>query len=272
MGRRKGSRPQYEFAEQLGAKHVRLDETLMRTDAWQHLSLNGRCMLIELMRLHNGQNNGDIVLGIREAARRLDCSPNHAHKLLRELGEKGFVRCAKAGRFGLGDREASTWRLTIFGTLADRRPSAEYRTWKPPKPAAEAKHESHRQRPQDTNDATVTTVPVAPDDTPGRTPCNGHAAIGSLAGRTGCDTINIPSKEGTSSDMTGATGRCDIGALRKAFGSWVVDQPRGTSARVAREIGVTAGHLSSFRRGRYGLGRGPAQRLAALLKDTGSPK
>ncbi|WP_125182808.1 hypothetical protein [Minwuia thermotolerans] len=244
----------------------------MQTEAWQHLSLNGRCMLIELMRLHNGRNNGDIVLGIREAASRLGCSPNHAHKLLRELEDKGFLRRTKAGRFGLGDREASAWRLTMFGTLADRRPSAEYRTWKLPKPAAEAKHESHRQRPEDAHDATVTTVPDAPDDTVGRTPCNGHAAIGSLAGRTGCDTINIPSGEGAASDATGATGQCDIGALRKAFGSWVDDQPRGTSARVAREIGVTAGHLSSFRRGRYGLGRDPAQRLAALLKDAGLPK
>ncbi len=123
-------KPPYDGVEPLGAKHVRLHETLLRTDAWKALSANAKVMLIEIMRIHNGSNNGYIVLGVRAAAARLGCANNTAQKALKDLQEKGFLKRVNRGYFGLGDRESSTWRLTIFGTSNNKRPTAEFMTWK----------------------------------------------------------------------------------------------------------------------------------------------
>jgi Fe2+ or Zn2+ uptake regulation protein len=71
-----------------------------------------RSVLVELVRLHNGCNNGAIVLSARMAAKRCNISPASVARALQELADAGLVDCMSKGSFKLKDRNASTYRLT----------------------------------------------------------------------------------------------------------------------------------------------------------------
>lgn len=113
------------------SKHVRLYDWMMRSDAWQHLSHAARSLYIELERRHNGANNGDLHMSIREAADLLRCSKNHAHACFKELEAKGFIRPGQRGAFSLKQRHATTWILTTYGLPHDPRPTKEFMSWRP---------------------------------------------------------------------------------------------------------------------------------------------
>jgi Fe2+ or Zn2+ uptake regulation protein len=70
-----------------------------------------RAVLVELVRLHNGRNNGGIALGVRLAATRCNVSPATVARALQELGDAGLVDCIAKGSFRIKDRQASTYRL-----------------------------------------------------------------------------------------------------------------------------------------------------------------
>jgi Fe2+ or Zn2+ uptake regulation protein len=71
-----------------------------------------RAVLVELVRLHNGSNNGAIVLSARMAATRCNISPATVARALQELADAGLVDCVSKGSFKVKDRNASTYRLT----------------------------------------------------------------------------------------------------------------------------------------------------------------
>jgi Fe2+ or Zn2+ uptake regulation protein len=71
-----------------------------------------RAVLVELVRLHNGFNNGAIALGVRKAASRCNISPATVARALQELADAGLVDCTGKGSFRIRNREASTFRLT----------------------------------------------------------------------------------------------------------------------------------------------------------------
>ncbi len=114
-----------------GAKHVRLYWWLLDSAAYRHLSCYGRALLIEIIYRHNGENNGRVLMSVREAADRLGVVPNTALKALAELQDKGFIRLAKAGAFTLKRRHATEWTLTMF-TVGDNKPTKDFINWKPP--------------------------------------------------------------------------------------------------------------------------------------------
>ncbi len=95
-------------------KHVRLHRWLLRTAAWRNLSLAARCSLVELYDLFNGENNGDIFLGAREAAKRLGTGKDRALDALHELEERGFIRARRRGDFHWKAGMATQWVLSEF--------------------------------------------------------------------------------------------------------------------------------------------------------------
>lgn len=104
-------------------RHVRLHHWMLRTVAYKALSLAGKAALVELYGLYNGQNNGQIFMGVRQLAQRLDIAPNTAQKALRDLLDKGFTRIKQKGSFNLKSRHATEWILTEFeygGQLATK--------------------------------------------------------------------------------------------------------------------------------------------------------
>lgn len=76
-------------------KHVRFYDFMLRSEAWHHLSGNGCKLLMELARRHNGHNNGDIALSVREAAQVLRGGKDKARKTLAELQQLGFIKVSQ---------------------------------------------------------------------------------------------------------------------------------------------------------------------------------
>ena len=114
-----------------GAKHVRMYWWLLDCPAYRHLSCYGRALLIEFIYRHNGENNGRVLLSVREAANRLGVAFNTALKALAELQDKGFIRLVKAGSFNLKRRHATEWTLTMFA-VGDIKPTKDFMNWEPP--------------------------------------------------------------------------------------------------------------------------------------------
>ena len=110
--------------------HVRLYRWMMKTPAWQSLSVGPRSLLVELYNLYDGSNNGQLFLSIREAAKRLHVSPNTVSPWFDMLVEKGFIKVAQRGAFSLKSRHATSWTLTEF-PVEDDLPSKEFARWRP---------------------------------------------------------------------------------------------------------------------------------------------
>lgn len=81
---------------------------------------------------HNGKNNGEISMSVREAAERLNCSPRPAMNAFNELTEKGFIRPNQKGAFVWKQRHATTWIILEFpyGILLAKK---DFMRWKPKK-------------------------------------------------------------------------------------------------------------------------------------------
>lgn len=113
------------------AKHVRHYRYQLDCSAWRALSMTARCLEMELKALHNGSNNGDIFLSVREAAKRLGIAPSTAARAFDELEEKGFIRPKHKGDFRHKIRHATSWILTEI-EYAGQLPTKDFMRWQPP--------------------------------------------------------------------------------------------------------------------------------------------
>jgi hypothetical protein len=113
-----------------GEKHVRLHRWLLRSAAWHSLSLAARCALIELYDLFNGENNGQIFLGAREAAKRLGTGKDRALNALHQLEQRGFIRARRRGDFQWKTGMATQWILTEFD-FAGQPATKDFMRWGP---------------------------------------------------------------------------------------------------------------------------------------------
>lgn len=111
-------------------KHVRLHRWLLASPAWRHASLVERCLLVELYDLYNGENNGEVFMSVREAARRLGIGKNTAQRGLVALQGKGFIRVRQRGDFNWKSHQATSWILTEF--TCDGQPATrDFVRWRP---------------------------------------------------------------------------------------------------------------------------------------------
>lgn len=111
------------------AKHVRLYEWLLRSEAYRSLSVYSRALLVEVSRCYNGTNNGYIGLSVRQAALSLNCSDKPIRKAFAELQEKGFLKIKTKGGFNRKISHSTEWILTQHeydGKLATK----EFMRWK----------------------------------------------------------------------------------------------------------------------------------------------
>lgn len=111
-----------------GLPHVVLDSL-----AYQHLSLWGRAILIEIVRVMNGYNNGEIGISQRQIAERLRTSNfKSIGRAVAELMELGFIDVTTEGKWK--QRLARQYRLTFVntGSPGHYKPATnEYRNWTP---------------------------------------------------------------------------------------------------------------------------------------------
>lgn len=117
-----------------GQPFVMVPNYMFDSPAFRSLDRVARCLLLELIRRHNGHNNGEIALGQRDAAKAVGIS-----KLLtiatafRELEAKGFIEATAKGAFSNKLSRATEWRLTWL-EAGDRKPDKPFMRWVPDAP------------------------------------------------------------------------------------------------------------------------------------------
>lgn len=98
---------------------VMLDNYVFDCIAFRTMKAGPRALLFELIRLHNGRNNGSIALGARAAAVLLGANKDTANKYFGVLVERGFIAPTRPGGFNMKDpesRRSTEWRLTWIKT------------------------------------------------------------------------------------------------------------------------------------------------------------
>jgi len=91
---------------------VMLDRWLLHHDAFRSLSCHARALILELLDRFRGDNNGRIVLSVREAAERLGVSKETVTWTFRELMALGFVKVMRGSSFDLKTKLAREFALT----------------------------------------------------------------------------------------------------------------------------------------------------------------
>jgi hypothetical protein len=115
------------------AKHVRLYDYLLTSDAYLSLSCPARALLIEIARVYDGTNNGRLALSVRSASQRCGIAKDTATRAFRELSERGFIECESPGAFSFKQRHAAEWRITwrrcdVSGVV----PGNQFKQWRAP--------------------------------------------------------------------------------------------------------------------------------------------
>ena len=86
-------------------------------------------MLIEVMSLHNGANNGRIGLSSRQAAAGCNINKDTANKAFKRLVQLGFLKQTFEGSFDYKVCHSPTWEVTEF-EVRGRVPTKDYRDWR----------------------------------------------------------------------------------------------------------------------------------------------
>jgi len=111
-------------------RFVRLEHTLLHSPAYRSLSPLARTLLIELVSLHNGSNNGEIYFSQRDAAAAAGVADvGSAGRGLKELLDRGFIAVTRPGAFTVKERHATVFRLT-FELCQGRPPTNDWRGYK----------------------------------------------------------------------------------------------------------------------------------------------
>ena len=115
--------------------HARLYRWEIESPAYRSLSVGARALLVELKALYNGNNNGDLFLSAREAAKRLNAGRSFAARRFLELQDKGFIRPKEIGAFNLkalaGSGKATSWVLTEFPIGNAATGTKDFMRWPP---------------------------------------------------------------------------------------------------------------------------------------------
>ena len=102
----------------------------MKSTAYKSLSFKSIVTYIELKRRYNGINNGAVHLSCRSAAEALGCTPNTAAKAIKELEDKGFIKCRFKGKFDHRVHRASEFIITEY-EYNNKLATKDFMRWKP---------------------------------------------------------------------------------------------------------------------------------------------
>lgn len=96
-----------------------LDHYIFDCAAYRSMRPGPRALLDEMIRRHNGSNNGHIGLGQREAAKCLNVNKDTVPGYFDALIERGFIAPTRPGGFNMKNpesRRSTEWRLTWLKT------------------------------------------------------------------------------------------------------------------------------------------------------------
>ena len=114
-------------------RFVRLRHDIMDSKAWLGLSTNARCIWLALAKRHNGLNNGDIPLSVREAAEHIRSGKSTAARGFNELIDRRFIKVSQDASLTMKyGRRARRFTLT-HESVNNRKPTDDWKTWRPQK-------------------------------------------------------------------------------------------------------------------------------------------
>jgi hypothetical protein len=134
--KRRGGRRVDAKGRSLGTeRHLRLTHFMLTSAAWQSLRPLARALFVELGQRYTGFNNGNIGLGLREAALALHVKPQTVGEAFKDLQDKGFVVMTRNSGFD-HKRLTREWRITTL-PMGDWQaptspPTNDYVRWKSP--------------------------------------------------------------------------------------------------------------------------------------------
>tara|TARA_Y100000588_G_scaffold259424_1_gene274104 strand:+ start:338 stop:724 length:387 start_codon:yes stop_codon:yes gene_type:complete len=110
-----------------------LRHDIMDSDAWLSLSPKARCIWTLIAKRHNGLNNGDIPLSVREAAKHIRSGKSTASRGFDELIDRRFIKVSQdAGLTMKYGRRARRFTLTHEG-VNNQIATNDWKTWQPQK-------------------------------------------------------------------------------------------------------------------------------------------
>ena len=124
-------RKRYKHQKKGGGRFVQLPEWLLASPAWRSLKPGPRALYVELKRLYNGSNNGELFLSHRNAAEALGVHRNTIGSYYEDLAQRGFIRVVqgpclgpsgvgKAGLIELQEYQPETGGPALKGFMAWR--------------------------------------------------------------------------------------------------------------------------------------------------------
>ena len=112
------------------SRFARLDFRILTSNAYRALSPNDRALLVELVMLYNGENNGSLYLSVRNAAHRMGIADlTAACRSFDTLQALGFVQLAQDAHFHVKASDKSRarcWRLTWLAGPGRKAPSWDF--------------------------------------------------------------------------------------------------------------------------------------------------
>jgi len=145
--RRKGNKPNATGRNSSNSRFARLDHRILASNAYRSLSPNARSLLVELVMMHNGENNGSLYLSVRDAAHRMGVADlAAAGRALDDLQELGFIELTLDAYFKVKashKSRARCWRLTWQPGPGRKQPSWDFRA-REPEPQTQARRRMDR--------------------------------------------------------------------------------------------------------------------------------
>lgn len=112
------------------SRFARLDFRILNSNAYRSLSPNDRSLLVELVMLYNGENNGSLYLSVRDAAHRMGVADlTAASRSFDTLQALGFIQLTQDAYFNVKTSEKSRarcWRLTWQSGPGRKAPSWDF--------------------------------------------------------------------------------------------------------------------------------------------------
>jgi hypothetical protein len=109
---------------------------MLVSNAYRALTPNARSLLVELIMLYNGDNNGSLYLSVRDATHRIGLSDVTAGtRAFDELLQLGFIELAQDAHFRVKAAEhsrARCWRLTWLQGPGRKLPEWQFLDQEPP--------------------------------------------------------------------------------------------------------------------------------------------
>lgn len=116
MGRRFNRKKHDATGRSDTSRFVRLDHRMVQSGAFLSLSPNARSLLIVLVFMYNGENNGSLYLSVRDAAYRMGVADlTAAQRAFDELVALRFIEMTEDAHFRVKAKDKSRarcWRLT----------------------------------------------------------------------------------------------------------------------------------------------------------------